>query len=588
MAHLAHLNFRYLDESFIAEAKVFGGIHFCDELRQMGYSGDAKSLQKSIDNFKKQRNVLTDKPLLRQQKNSSSRFDCVIFSPSRSVRVYLSALPESARVKKEAVLRAAYAEGAKFIASNEFVRQGAGGVNREPAQGLYFIAMHGSTRSQQVQSYDHAHVVYMNTALKKDGQTQSVDGSNRVSKIREADLRFHLELAQGLEKEFGVKCDFKAGKCEIPGVTQHAIETCTGSKAREIDREIRQAGVENTPRNRRLANDILRTHSPKFIEHDVRHLKESWRQAAIGAQPTILSDVKYQKGQNQTRMQELAALEMPRVESFVAKPEMSNRQEQVGDWQRVSERSDNQSIASSLLQRTQQDQEKKAGAQRRDKHEQASKLTDAAKNLFTSQARSSHEKKAGQQQEQQKSKEQANSNSRKRPDFDFNERVRSFNSAKQAERTDFLKRQKSWLGQQWKESIKTLRTIVQARFRREQSVVKVHNIDAFIEKTSKRSIAEGHRAARKAVRSTRVKSFKHALEVAQEGYRQGRKPKLILPKKTDIVLGKGLKLTQEQYQALQKLKSKYNLRFHQERKRDIDLKSITVVNEAQQQRSFSQ
>lgn len=66
--------------------------------------------------------------------------------------------------------------------------------------------------------------------------------------------------------------------------------------------------------------------------------------------------------------------------------------------------------------------------------------------------------------------------------------------------------------------------------------VKVKDVTAFLEDTRARTRAEGHKAAVRALYRTNLHGFKHALKVAEAGYKLGRKPPLTLPVGARVVI----------------------------------------------------
>lgn len=575
----------YLDEDLIKEAMDFGGIHFNPAAQSLGYSNDPQALRTSVSAFANQAHPITGQKFLRQQKNSSKNFDCFIFAPSPSVRTYLSALPSHQQDIRQKILRDAYMAGADHLAAQEQIRRGAGGVRREPAQGVYMLVMHGSTRSHNPQSCDHGHVVFANFGISQEGKTYSVAGEERMKHLKDADHKFQMKLAEGLEKHLGVKVTLQNQQCTIPAVSQEAIQKCTGAKAREIQEKLKQAGLQDTPRNKRLANDILRQDAPKYSSFDGQKLQDQWRQAALAAQPKLLEDVKIKAGQRLDTIQQLAALQTqkeqrpaqaataavirqqrqgtpqdsPAAQAAKQQQSQAAQQSQGQSQQRTSQ----VKAQEDFLKKTQREQAQQNAAQRRPAQTDASRAAETMEKLRQEQERTQAKQRREEGRQQQEKQ--------KRRPFEYSERVRRHNEEQQRQRKDFQQREKSWISQQMRETWKTAQTIVKARFQGERKIIKVRDFNAFQEATRKRSIMEGHRAARAAVRSTRVKSFKHALEVAQEGYKQGRKPKLIPPKGSHVVLPEKMKLNVEQLKHLNDLKKKHNLKIHQGRQRDIDI-----------------
>ena len=81
----------------------------------------------------------------------------------------------------------------------------------------------------------------------------------------------------------------------------------------------------------------------------------------------------------------------------------------------------------------------------------------------------------------------------------------------------------------------------------------VDNVPEFIAEAKKPSLWDRHKAAARAIRKTRCKSFLHALDVAKAANLMARTPKLVLPKGTEIKVKWSLIKSDEQFQRLREV-----------------------------------
>lgn len=210
-------------------------------------------------------------------------FDLTFSAPKSASLLWALGDEESRRVVRDCHDRAVEAALGYMEREAGRVRRGAGGLHKQPVQGLIAAAFrHRSSRAGDPQL--HTHVLIANLAQGPDGRYSALDGQRIYHHAKSGGYLYQAHLRNELARELGVKFQpVRRGAAEVEGVPDEVIRGFSRRRA-EIERAMAERG-ETSAHAAQVA--ALDTRRGKEYGVGEQTLHERWNERAfeLGAEP---------------------------------------------------------------------------------------------------------------------------------------------------------------------------------------------------------------------------------------------------------------------------------------------------------------
>ncbi len=163
------------------------------------------------------------------------------WSVPKSVSVAWSQADPELRSRIEACVRKAVGQGIAYLEEVAAVtRRGVDGHIKEKAKLVFAAFQHSTSRAQDPQL--HFHTVLINTALRADGTTGTVEPREIYRHQMAAGALFRAELAALLERELGLRARREGRAFELSGIDGELIKTFSQRRA-AIEEALNKRGL---------------------------------------------------------------------------------------------------------------------------------------------------------------------------------------------------------------------------------------------------------------------------------------------------------------------------------------------------------